>query len=137
MKNYILAVSAIVFIALSCKSSLPNRVSENLYRIYKIDSINDYYLIYAKRGDSLFKIVSKRELVGKQQEIKVNKSYPLKLHSRRENLPTISGVKLEPMNYLDVECFGYDKNTTICIERDSINDLHYAENIKGKYFIKQ
>nr|WP_198999668.1 hypothetical protein [Flavobacterium sp. ASV13] len=136
MKNYIIALGTIIFISLSCKSSLPVIENKNLYEVYKIDSINEYYLIYAKRGDSLFKIVSKKEAADKQQEIKVNKSYPLKLHSRRENLPTIGGIKLEPINYLDVECFAYDKSTTICIERDSINDLHYAENIKGKYFIK-
>ena len=122
---------------MSCKSNLPGMENKKLYEIYRIDSINDYYLIYAKRGDSLFKIVSKKEVADKKKEIKVNKSYPLKLHSRRENSPTIGGVKLEPVNYLDVECYGYDKNTTICIERDSINDLHYAENIKGKYFIRE
>lgn len=136
MKNYIIALGTIIFISLSCKSSLPVIENKNLYEVYKIDSINEYYLIYAKRGDSLFKIVSKKEAADKQQERMVHKSYPLKLHSRRENLPTIGGIKLEPVNYLDVECFAYDKSTTICIERDSINDLHYAENIKGKYFIK-
>jgi hypothetical protein len=125
-----------VFVILGCKSSFHQSQNKNLYQVYKLDSINDFYLIYAKKGDSLFKIISKRELVKHMKKIEINETYPFKLHSRRESLPTIDGIKLEPINYLDVECFAFDKETTICIERNNgIYDLYFAENIKGLFFI--
>jgi hypothetical protein len=119
----------------------PNKISLDVqnpvfYKVYKIDSINNFYLIYAKKNDSLYKIVSKKEGIGNCNRIQEGKVYDFKLHARSENR-TIDGIKILPQNSLLVNCFSYDDSTKICLERDSINDLHYAENIKGLCFIKQ
>jgi len=139
MKNIVLILS-ILFI--SCGKTALTDKENNLkltsYKVYKIETINDYYLIYAKKKDSLYKIVSKNEpSISGCQKIKLNNYYNFKLHSRRENAPTIGGVKLNPINYLDVECYMYDKDTKICIDaKNGIFDLYYAENVKGLCFIK-
>lgn len=101
------------------------------YSVFKIDSINNYYLIYAKRNDSLFKIISEKQSVEKCNSIKVNKKYLFKLHSiwNREEHVGNSNVSLKYNNYIN--CIQLNENTEICIERDSINDLNYADNIKG------
>jgi hypothetical protein len=47
------------------------------------------------------------------------------------------GVKILPQNSLLVNCFAFDDSTTICLERDSINDLDYAENLQGLCFMQK
>lgn len=113
-----------------------NHFSESVdyYKVFKIDSINSYYLIYAEKDDTLYKIVSEKGIESDCNSIQVNQSYPFKLTSRRDNAVVINGVKLSPQNYLDIECYVYDDSTSICIERDSIYDLHHASNIKGLCF---
>jgi hypothetical protein len=64
-----------------------------------------------------------------------HKSYEFRCHS------CIYGDKIAektilPQYTLLVTCFSFDDSTNICLERDSINDLHYADNIKGLCFIK-
>jgi hypothetical protein len=142
-KNFIL-----LFVILgSCSHSKvlhtiqPNEISSDAqnttpYKVYKIDSINNFYLIYARRSDSLYKIVSKKEGVENCNRIRENGMYDFKLHAHSENR-TIGGAKILPQNSLLVNCFSYDDSTKICLERDSINDLHYAENIRGLCFIKK
>jgi len=136
--KYILILLAIVLIA--CSSTKENRqrsVSENklLYKVYRIDSINSYYLIYAKRKDSLYKIVSKKAVDVSSDKIVINKNYEFKLISSLLNR-RIGNTVILPQNSLLVDCFYYDNTTKICLEGDSIRDLYHADNIKGIYFIK-
>jgi len=140
MRNYI--VLALVLLLFSCSGL--NKVnqdhSDTSYLIKNIKSKNDWHIIYAVRNDSLFKIVVKKEASGVQggRKIIAGQYYNLVLHSRRENAPVIDGIKIRPINYLDIQCYTYDKNTTICIEpRKGILDLYHAENIKGLYFIEK
>ena len=122
---------------------------ESGYLIKKITSKNSWYIIYAQKQDSLYKIV-----VGKEAEyradcekIAVGRYYNLNLKSRKENVPVINGVKLKPVNYLDVkshaydkegiECYSYDDETEICIEpKKGIYDLYYTDDLKGLCYLK-
>jgi len=105
------------------------------YMVAKLDSINNYYLIYATKNDSVFKIISKKEHTAKCRPIKKGSNYPFKLKSMRDNAPTIGGIKISPMNHLDIQCFQFEENTIICKE-DGIYDLYFAENINGLCFKK-
>ena len=105
------------------------------YKIYKIDSINTYYLIYARKEDSLYKIVSKKTGIENCNRIEVGKYYDFHLHSSIYGR-TIAGKTILPQNTLLVNCFSFDDSTNICLERDSINDLLYADNVKGLYFCR-
>jgi len=115
----------------SVKNDIQDSNNVNTYRVYKIDSINSFYLIYAKRQDTLYKIVSQKARLTNCEIIQVNKQYPFILHSRLAsrkigNSPILPGL---------VNCFYYGDSTSICLEK-SIYDLHSADNIKGLCFLK-
>ena len=125
-----------VLTLLSCstpKGIAQGQKEEPGYLIKKIKSKNSWHIIYAQKQDSLYKIV-------------VGKDYDLELKSRRENVPVINGVKLKPVNYLDVkspaydkegvECYSYDEKTEICIEpKKGIYDLYYMDDLKGLCYL--
>lgn len=100
------------------------------YKVTKLDSINNYYLIYAMKGDSIFKIVSEKNYVNSCKKIEIGKSYYLELISMSSTAPSIGGIKISPVNYLDVKCFYFSKNTKICKE-DGIDELYSTKNLKG------
>jgi len=137
MKNFI--IISLIFLLFSC--SVTKKIDQDhnntSYLIKKIKSKHDWYIFYAVRNDTTYKIVSKKETVQNKASIKivVGKYYNLILHS---NIPVIDGVKMQPINYLDVECLHFDTNTIICIEpKKGIYDLYSAENIKGLYYIEK
>lgn len=105
------------------------------YKIYKIDSLNNYYLFYAKGKDSLFKIVSKKDTIVTHSKVKISSCYDFILISLRDNPPKIFNNKISEKNYLDINCFAFDDSTFICTEGDSINDIHFAKNLKGMYYL--
>ena len=102
------------------------------YTVYKIDSINNYYIIYAKNGDRLFKIISPKS-IKKHDMIMIGKAYKFNLHS----LLSVNGHSIIPENQKN-EMSGWrvDDSTTINFEGDSIRDLFYASNVKGLSFEK-
>jgi hypothetical protein len=106
--------------------------SSSRYLIYKIDSVHSYFLIYAKRADSLFKIVSKKELPANCEEIKVGEEYDLDLHSLWNTDIWIGDVNVKPSLIPHVTCFGFDATTSICIDREhGIYDLFVTPDLKG------
>lgn len=99
-----------------------------VYKVYKIDSIGLWNLIYVKHQKNRYKIVSRKEFVAEGMKIKKHKCYNLKLHSIIYGGMVGSGVN----------CFGLDSTTTaICLERnEGIFDLLRAESLKGLYLIE-
>jgi hypothetical protein len=112
-----------------------NYSEDSRYKVTRVDSINNWYLIYAVKGDTTYKIVSRKE--GKQEcnKISVGDYYRFILHSRRKSAPTIGGVRMVPQNYLDISCYSYDEDTRICLE-EGVYDLYGAENIKGMRYLE-
>ena len=100
-------------------------------KIWKIDSINRYYLIYGKKGNSLFKIVSRKDERASGQHIHLDKKYNFSLESIWRSKILIDGVTVSPSSIYSVNCLGFDSATYICLERDSIVDLYHADNVKG------
>lgn len=119
----------------ACSKSVARKtkISSEQYKVYKIDSINKYYLIYAKRNDTLYKIVSEKDSNYLCRNIKLNKMYAFKLRSMINNLPKINNVSLYVYT---INCYSFDEETSICLEKDSIRNLYFPENIKGLCFIK-
>lgn len=104
------------------------------YKVYKIDSLNNYYLIYAKNENAIFKIVSKKDNSIKKCKIRINKFYKFNLHS----ILKAKGISIIPANQIyEVSGWRVDDNTNIDFEGDSIRDLYIGDNIKGLYFIKK
>ena len=117
------------------KLTQPNRSIPIAYRVYKIDSINNYYLIYVKKSDSIYKIVSQKDAINNCRTIKKNGYYAFKIHSSLSSFK-IGNLLVTPKGSDIVNCFAYDKSTNICFEGDSIRDLYYADNIKGLCFVR-
>jgi hypothetical protein len=131
----LITLTLMIFIC-SCSSfkTVSKEKISSSYLVREIKSKNDWYIIYAIRKDSTYKIVAKKEEAKAKycKKIAVGHYYDFILHSMRENAPVINGVKLQPANYLDIHCYSYDSRTEICIEpKKGIYDLYSAENLKG------
>ncbi|WP_330442264.1 hypothetical protein [Flavobacterium sp. C4GT6] len=130
MKNYFTLVIGIYFILISCKS-MERRytINEAYYNIYKIDSINNYYLIYAKKQDSIYKIVSEKQKISNCKKIALQGNYNLRLRSFSSIAPIINSIKIYSP---DIDCYYFEEDTDICLERDKgIFELYYCDNLKG------
>ena len=96
------------------------------YKISRIDSVKNLYIIYATRNDSLFKIISLNQKANNCVSLKVNCTYALKLHSRFEGKYAIK----PPGADFNVEYNYY--GTFVSLERwRGINDLFTCDNLKG------
>jgi hypothetical protein len=104
------------------------------YKVYKIDSINNYYIIYVRKGTSVFKIVSEKDIITNCDGIEIGKTYKLDLHS----LLFVNGHSVIPANQInEISGWRIDNSTIINFEGDSIRDIYYADNIKGLCLIKK
>jgi hypothetical protein len=137
--------SAVLLFILSCScisskklSNIP--ASDSLYLVKSIDSVNGWYTIYASKQDSVYKIVVKKEdrrVMNCKEIVSAGKYYNLVLHSRKNEVPEINGIKIKPINSLDVHCYTYDEKTNICIEPErGIYDLYHTSNIKGLCYVQ-
>lgn len=109
---------------------------QSMFKVYRIDSVNSYYLIYAQRKDSLFKIVSKKAGCVEKKLINTDAYYPFLLKSIWNTPIAIEGVNASPSSVYNVNCINFDDSTKICLERDSISDLYIASNIQGLCFVE-
>lgn len=108
---------------------LPNN-QLNLFEVVKIDSIDDKYLIYAKRNDSIWKIVSSKNKVNNNcfNIIKKDDFYNFKIKSL-----------FDDRFFQKRDIAGIRYNGTIIKLSDSLEnviwDLYISENIQGLCFI--
>ncbi|WP_373519266.1 hypothetical protein [Pricia sp.] len=144
MKNIFLILILILF---SCKSK---NVGKETYKpkfelgidvsakISKIDSIENYYLIFIENEKEFYKIVSNKNQPKYHNGIKVKsgENYEFKLQPvTNRGAPSTNEKFPRPVNYLDITvCRNFDK-TEICTE--SSYDLATASNLKGLYLRKE
>lgn len=121
---------SVVFSNLFCsnnKGAIPIAVNtiDSSYKVYRIDSVSNFYLVYASRDSIRHKIVSSKQSCEKGDRIEIGNNYTFRLRSM---LYDFDGVKVVPGGL--VGCIYVDGATKICIE-DSITDLESAENLIG------
>jgi hypothetical protein len=102
--------------------------SEKDFKIVRLDSLKNVYLIYARQKDTLYKIVSLKNVSGEGRRLVVDSSYHFDLVSLF--LRDFQGYDLSPRASLDIGGISF-AGTVIKLERDSIADLYQAKNIKG------
>ena len=108
------------------------------YEVYKIDSINNFYLIYAKKSDSIFKIVSSKTTNTNCESIKLSQKYNFSLHSIWTQPIMIGNVNVSPSQTPHVTGLRYDDSTTIWIDRaKGIYDLYSCDNLQGLCYLKK
>ncbi|KMQ59595.1 hypothetical protein ACM39_18350 [Chryseobacterium sp. FH2] len=133
MKYIILILS--VVLCISCKS-IDNKRQEG-YKIYKIESLNSYYIIYCKKDGEKYKIVSGREAdirIDKYKKIEVGKSYNLELnlyHPRDNDKNPLTNRSTTP--YV-IRCYMF-ADTKIC-EEEGIK-LYTTESLQGLFYVEK
>jgi hypothetical protein len=90
-------------------------------KVYKIDSINNYYLIYIVKDKKQYKVVSEKTAQTGCKMIRIGKSYDLKLVHYFED---IAGGVFKP------NCVRLADKTEICLE-DSIADMCISQSLRG------
>jgi hypothetical protein len=109
--------------------------TDSLFNVFKIDSINAYYLIYAKKDKSIYKIVSKKETIIGSIKIEPRNRYYFKLYSIISNRK-VASTSILPQNSLLVNCYSFDDTTQICLENGQLRELYLVENLKGLFLIE-
>jgi hypothetical protein len=126
-------VSMLISLLTACRSNKhQDPPPGKAFKIVKLDSISNVYLIYARQKNTLYKIVSLKEATHTGRSIVVGSSYQLDLVSLF--IKNFQGYDLSPQNALDIGGISY-AGTLIKVERDSIVDLYRARNVKGLCFI--
>ncbi|MFZ4931930.1 hypothetical protein [Chryseobacterium sp. Mn2064] len=107
------------------------------YVVYKIDSVNNYYLIYLSSEGKSYKIVSKKEEVTKCKKIKLGDKYNFSSLDRiikpedyiPKNVATGSPLEFVP------DCIKFDEQTEICRER-GMDNIYMTKNLAGLCYIE-
>lgn len=99
------------------------------YKVSKLDSLRNVYLIYAERNGKIYKIVSKKSDSMAYQNIKLNGEYGFLLQSLFPPMTTERGDTL--WKRLDIVNAVEFNGTAIAIEKNCVNDIFRAENVMG------
>lgn len=101
-----------------------------LLKINRVNDIKSYYIIYAQRNDSIFKIISKKQENTNNpcEKIEIGKSYLLNLKVIFPH-DSIFGFKI--MNPLDVRGMELEGGVSVIIEEESHCKIYEAENLNG------
>lgn len=133
MRNLIFLVIIGLFIACSVAQRNPNSMNSeeiiSMYRIKRIKNEKSFYIIYAVRNDSTFKIVSDTSSVKIPdcENIQVGKAYALDLKVVFP-LDSLFGKPVAP----NLGIKGIVKNKEVVkIEEKSHNKIYTASNISG------
>lgn len=128
MKNATrLFIAVFIIINISCKTNL-SKDNFSQYQIISIDSIENVYVIHTKSVNKYYKIVSEKEYNHeKGKKIKIGKFYKF-------NLTSLFKEREKFRTNFDGADF---KGQSILVERDSIYDIHTAQQLRGLYFIER
>jgi hypothetical protein len=98
------------------------------YNVYKIDSIHNYYIIYAKGKGRSYKIISQKKITRSCEKIVVNGEYGFELKS----MLFVNGKPIIPANQVnEISGWQMDDSTVIKLEDDTGRNLFFANNLTG------
>ena len=122
----------------SCNSKkrIFNHVDDNKYLVTKIDSLNNYYIIYTTKGNENQKIISKKDNAICNNKISLGKRYIIETTSifnfKIKSGDTVKEIK----NSVNIDCMILDE-IKFCKEPNlGIYDVLKAKNIKGLCYDK-
>ena len=129
MKN-IIAIT-LILISIACGSKKNNVLDIEKYSVTKIDSLENYYIIYTKQKGQNYKIVSEKSTSQCRNKILVGRSYNLKTESIFTMKIMVKDSIREISNNVNIKCMTL-QNTMICKEYENgIYDVRKSENLKG------
>ena len=115
----------------SQERNTPINVVDKEFKILKIDSIENVYVIYAEQSDSVFQILSEKEDVCNCQKIELNNTYILSIKSYF--LPETIYRQLTGVKYKGAVI----KMVSIRDKTNVVRDLYLSDDIKGKCYIRK
>ena len=132
--NIILVFTSILFISCNKKINRPvlEKEKSTLFKINKIDSINNYYLIYSIKENKKYKIVSKKdttEFVKCKDFLTENSYYNFELENLIPEVESSNPLENKP-TFPILSCYLFDDDTKIC-EEDEMEILYKAKKLKG------
>lgn len=134
------SIVAIVILALStmfCSSMKQKGPSIKDYLITKLDSIDDYYIIYAKQmqDGQNYKIISEKDESKCEDIILLGKKYSFEIESIFIFKINDNGIVREINNHVNIDCMILGE-TKICKEYENgIVDIYKSKNLKGLCYI--
>lgn len=136
MKNLIATILTITTIA--CSTTKKNcKQDEDMYSITKIDSVDNYYVIYGKFKDDNYKLISEKTNSKCGNEVVVGKKYNLKTQSIFTMKIMVKDTVREISNNVNIKCMTLGK-TIICKEYENgIYDVLKSENLQGLCYINR
>ncbi len=121
MNKTIFAILSIVEVLLFY--GIPQLMAENqTYKLLRTDSINNYYLFFANKNDSVYEIVAEKKLA--PSKMMIGAFYSMDIYPQYGY-----DKKYRPLNYLDVRCASYKDNTEICFKDGCIPELYNLRSI--------
>lgn len=114
--------------------------ADSLYKILKIKTKGDYYVIHAQRNDSLFKIISKIVSLDKKpdlEQLRKGKSYYFDFGRTNHDTTKVETVPLSgSASYLHVKDsrFFNDGKTKIKFEKRFHYRIYMTRNLIGLYY---
>ena len=136
-KQIIFMVVFLTFMAGNLYSQMtrisPISVINKEFKILKIDSIRNVYVIYAEQNDSVFRILSKKEKVCNCRYLELNDLYVFSIKSlflpeEVVVMQRIAGVRYEG-SVIPIKDETDEKNV--------LRDLYLSNDIKGKCYIRE
>jgi hypothetical protein len=98
------------------------------YKVERIDSIKNVYLIYARNDSDLYKILShKQDSLADCRNITVGKNFTFHLFSLFPKSINGHDMTIAHLHVNGVSYFG----TSVAKEKGCVDDLFFAENIHG------
>lgn len=107
-----------------------SKSKDSSFYVYKIDSINNYYLVYGKVDNEMYKIISRKQLIGQCDNVMAGRSYYLSIQSILFKKVNIGGVVRERVG-APPSCMIFDDSTIICLEKGLVMDLFESKNLSG------
>ncbi|MGI9582968.1 hypothetical protein ACR1PO_17360 [Chryseobacterium sp. RRHN12] len=131
----------IVFVLMLLNCGPKIKISQEMhdsgkYTVYKIDSINSYYLVYLTYRKNSFKVISKKESSSSCRLIKVGDQFNLffldRLIKEENYIPkdfkTISTLSFVP------DCIKLDDSTEICRDR-GMDNIYLSKSLRGLCYV--
>ena len=109
----------------------PDSVINKEFKIVKIDSIKNVYMIYAERNDSVFKIISIKEDIGYCQCLRLNSVYVLSVVSYFP--PIVIKERIAGVRYGDTQINRVEENDG----KNVLKDLYLSNDIKSKCYVRE
>lgn len=124
LKKLLIFIFAVCSILLSGQTN--KTFDRDCYKVYKIDDLRSFYLIFLRKGNEKYTIYSEKTITSTGRKVEVDSTYFFELSRKVDTLS--NGVVVTPMNYADI--YYFDR-----YPGEEIGMLCTAKNLKGLFLL--